>query len=642
MPPYAGFGAVLTLRQSALQGMIQVLYNAGKIQHAIQGSAAAVSLDLFLDVPRIQFLSNAPNSLFLNLRAWGPLTVKVANAPTETRKVILTIRERIPYRVSLQNKNLVFSLDAFESYMEGLTFEVYSGGPFSPQAQAVLDSDSTGFYLQLAISSLLAELQGDMLPSLNMDLFGPLISGTNTRATARSLQHCMAIGFDMEIDVNGGLITNGDPAQMVDTAGGLDAGCWLNPALLGPMITDARKMVEEEVKKEGATLDNLNVSLIEGSIHVEGKASKTGGSVTFSLDLVPRLVRPGKHVEWYDEEQHFSYTTPSRNELWFQTQNVHADVHKDWWVTLLEVFGGFLTFGIAALFVESFVNMIRNNIASGIESSGGRSVGNCVNDFTLPGVPGAKIRMAIGRFDCHADGIQFASSIQPQFASGARLCGPEYVPIEDVARASLKYEVTPPPNAVLDDPELKVRWTVRRVEGNRVLLQIDDSAASNSSVRLDVIRQELYNTSKFSVECRMYRALGAEITDFHNGRVSLRIYDRLDRSKPYVRWTHYVLEPVVRVEQDGSQTSLGYELQYRKSDIHRTAYPGRCLMASRYSAGMPFIGPKHKALVLGRLKPTGLTYMDDLPFPRADLMKHRHELCDYCFFGGPDKTRPIV
>ena len=37
-----------------------------------------------------------------------------------------------------------------------------------------------------------------------------------------------------------------------------------------------------------------------------------------------------------------------------------------------------------------------------------------------------------------------------------------------------------------------------------------------------------------------------------------------------------------------------------------------------------------------------LEYLDQLPFPIADLMARRAEVCDYCFFGGPTRTVPLI
>ena len=37
-----------------------------------------------------------------------------------------------------------------------------------------------------------------------------------------------------------------------------------------------------------------------------------------------------------------------------------------------------------------------------------------------------------------------------------------------------------------------------------------------------------------------------------------------------------------------------------------------------------------------------IEYLDDLPFPAEQLPQHRSEVCDYCFYGGPYKTDPLI
>jgi hypothetical protein len=37
-----------------------------------------------------------------------------------------------------------------------------------------------------------------------------------------------------------------------------------------------------------------------------------------------------------------------------------------------------------------------------------------------------------------------------------------------------------------------------------------------------------------------------------------------------------------------------------------------------------------------------LEYMDALPFPLEELVARRAAVCDYCFFGGPDKNSPTL
>ena len=136
-----------------------------------------------------------------------------------------------------------------------------------------------------------------------------------------------------------------------------------------------------------------------------GKASKTGGSVNFSVHAVPRLVRPGECFEW-DEEfgEHFEYCTPTREELSFDPQDVVVDIDRDWWVVLLEALGGVLTLGIGVMIAEAFVGMIRGNITSGIDQNTPRRAERN-QDFTIPGVSRPPMRLRIEEFECHAEGV---------------------------------------------------------------------------------------------------------------------------------------------------------------------------------------------------------------------------------------------
>jgi hypothetical protein len=141
--------------------------------------------------------------------------------------------------------------------------------------------------------------------------------------------------------------------------------------------------------------------------------------------------------------------------------------------------------------------------------------------------------------------------------------------------------------------------------------------------------------TRFGVEVRVYQQLGAQAIDLFNDRIFLDIVDRLDRTHPYARWTHEVYTPQVQLEADGSRTVLGGQIRVRVSNLHRTAIPGRCRMASSYSteplrgSGPGVTDPK-------------LEYLDALPFPRSELDARRAAVCDYCFYGGPTKTVALI
>jgi len=124
------------------------------------------------------------------------------------------------------------------------------------------------------------------------------------------------------------------------------------------------------------------------------------------------------------------------------------------------------------------------------------------------------------------------------------------------------------------------------------------------------------------VSARVYRPLGSVIEIFSASTV-FQVDDRLDRTHPFVQWTHVAITPDVIIE-NGVRRLTGTTSKHRISDIHRTDVPGRCRMAARFSA-------KAK-----------LEYLDALPFPRSELDARRAAVCDYCFYGGPGRSIPLI
>ncbi|HEY3272534.1 MAG TPA: hypothetical protein VGJ92_02155 [Methanocella sp.] len=646
MAPDAGFGIVLTLRQSMLQDMVKVFYDGGRLKHRwpLGDPSQILVADFFLDVPTIELSGASPDDLILSFQLRGPLIVNVPGGSLETSKVVIKVRERVPHDITLKyvrptatdraRSNLILGIKAGHAVNELLDMNIYGGGLFTLVAQQLIESLMP--YLIIAFLSEMA----DEMPSFDLVvLFGPAINQVNPRIRGKSLTGFLAVGFDVPID---GRWTEGDPGQMVDTTAGLDLGVWINPNALAVFFGGN----VGNIGNNGVNLEYLHIIPKEGHLAIDGKASATGGAATFSMSLCPRLVRPGATIPVYDDDDYnpSGYRmTPSRDELWFEIFNLQYDTDEDWWVSLLRGLSFALEIGIVNQIIEGYVDMIRLAISSYTgQQHAGFIVGERVQEITIAGIPEPTVRIKVDCFDCHEDGIQIATQIKPQFSSKSGwIRGPTSVPIEDLARASLNYAIEMPSTVAADDPDLMVRWTVRGKRSNKIFLNTDDIAANNLYIDLESIKPQIYFENGFTVECRVYLALGPDATDYFNGNLYVPIIDRLDRSHRFVRWNHYVLEPIVKVEESGSKTVLGYELQYRQSKIHRTDFPGRCLMVSRYSITKPFIDPSRNVIVSGTIRETELVYLDDLPFQVADLVKNRRAVCDYCFFGGPDKKLPI-
>ena len=54
-------------------------------------------------------------------------------------------------------------------------------------------------------------------------------------------------------------------------------------------------------------------------------------------------------------------------------------------------------------------------------------------------------------------------------------------------------------------------------------------------------------------------------------------------------------------------------------------------MVTRFSGKVNFWGGVNR-----------LEYLDALPFPLNELVPRRAAVCDYCFFGSPKRTTPLI
>jgi hypothetical protein len=620
----AGYAATLGIRQELLQFFVRVFYNAGRLPPSLVADVPTVSATLFLSLPEFTLRASNDDRVQIDLYAWGPLTITPPGGSPEFRRVKFRARVLVPLVVGVSGGGLTLGFAAALAEAQNVQFDPYAGGSFSPAAVTYILSDEFQSLITFGIRLKLGDLSS-LLPPLRLDFLGALASEASLVAESAILDGALAIGFDIDI---AGLRTQGDRSRLTDVTDGDDLGAWTNPRAIEVAFPDVRARVETDVAAQDATLDDFSMRVEEGWFHVAGRASATGGSVDFSLHAVPKLYRPGVH-SGYDEEygEHVDTSTPPRDELWFDPQDVDVDVDRDWWVIFLEIITG----GIAALVVESIVASMRNSVTLQIGEDGeGRT--DRYQAFTLPGVSRPSMRLSIQRFECHVEGVFMSLRIRGDFWSGGAT-GPARITAEESLTATLRYQALLPADALAEDPELRCRWTVRRSDTNEILLSRDRPARVNLELLLGIAQIPFLELEEITIEARVYRTLGAGSEELVNKLLTLRVEDYVDRHHPYVRWTHDLMLPVVRVEADGSHTIDGYSLATRHSAIHRTALPGRCRMLVHISGF--------------KLEPEGALaypydYLDTLPFPEAELIPRRAVVCDYCFFGGPDKTVPLI
>ncbi len=645
MPPHENFAAVLGLKQQTIQDMITILYHTGKFPNELIVNYNTLLLnfnaDFFADIPKLILSSTHSDSFIINFKAWGQLSIsypqrqpgKGSVTVAESREVKFDATLIIPHNIILDGTNLLIGFDFQNVVLDSFQFQVLSGGIFNSAIQSVLGSDLFHGLLEVILRTELSKFN-DSMPSIDISflemMLGDLLDdNVEVFIESKSVDNALLIGFNK---IEGGIVTIGDINQLSDFIGTQDifmisnAQVWI-PNMREQLLegTETTTGITEVVRNEGANLTRFSLSFRDGYLLVSGKAEKSPyGSVTFSFRVYPQLI----HLSQLAIQR-------GRDDFWFDIRNIEVDVEEAWWVTFLSIFLGALTFGMVSIIIHQFISMVRFNVAAAIRS---QSLGSSNRTFIFRlDEDAAEIRAYIEQFDFKEYGIALGLSFTPQFLNPRIICLTDnlfyrtynHFEIERLRNTSVRYKIQLPSNVHPLDPKLRVRWVVRNTDTN-VILNLQDDIAQNN---LELEIADFQNISNLRISCRVYRALGDEITDFYNDSILIHLCDRLDQSKPFVRWYHHAVVPKVIVEGDGSIAIRSYSIHYRKSKIHRTDFPLRCTMVHNFSLNVPRHFTPHEN------QPTKIVYLNSLPFKLEDIDNHRDILCDYCFYGGPDKNQ---
>lgn len=624
----AGFAASLALHERLFQLFLRSYYNANLATPKLVVSAAGVVSDIFLSLPEIRFRGAPTSGMHFELSGWGPFTMSLGGPPA-TRRVKLRVLVRAQAKGEATGGALKLSVDTAALEVLTLSIDPYTGGLFSPAEITHLQSPSFNTALIEALGRIFAQINL-LLPPFSLEFIGSLASDPTLLAKLAYGPEVLLVGLDVD---NEELSTHGDPGGLADETRGNDVGVWIGRRAVEPAFSDVRTSLEEQILEAGAELDTFRLVPDEGWLALSGRAAKSGARVVFSLKAVPRLIRPGYVVNWREElGENFSYVVPDREELWFETVDITVDIQRPWWAVLAELFVGVLTLGIGFFVIEGLVAMIRGNIVNQADNNEAAR-GQRNRSFTLIGVTRPVIQLRLEEFESHSRGVYSGVRIRAGYWWYAEIDGPPSLPADEALTSSVRYTLKLPPDVLEPDPELQVAWTVRRRDTNAVVLATVDRAQGNLSVTIDNSIVPFLEVGSIDIEVRLFRTLGAQADNLFSGSRVLRISDYVDRSHPFVRWSHQAVVPIVRVEPDGSHTIITQAAVGRNSAIHRTAIPGRCRMLRNYSLQrvLPKDGP-----------PFALEYLDALPFPMEEIVANRAVLCDYCFFGGPTKTDPLI
>jgi len=264
----------------------------------------------------------------------------------------------------------------------------------------------------------------------------------------------------------------------------------------------------------------------------------------------------------------------------------------------------------------------------------------------LPGLPGGSWGGTIHHIVVTPEGMDFSIN-----ASAALKYETPHIVMFDTFHAEYRHPILASvklsPQMEALSTNLSVVWEVRRLDDNVLLGTVNQSYKPNPflSVRSSgfggtkVVRgvvadpttngimiglrdPDLYFVEALKIKCTVTATLGNQVGDIWTDERTLLIDENLDRHHKFVQWGPK------QVFFNNPGTGGEWWTHNRSSRIHRTATGGRCRMMRQVASKTPRMRPK-------------LRYSDVLPFTWAHLFQNRHYLCEYCFFGGPDKTVPF-
>lgn len=408
----------------------------------------------------------------------------------------------------------------------------------------------------------------------------------------------------------------------------------------------AEKNDEEYHEPQIAKIDliDLNMTLANDHIFIEGEADYDGTNITFNLKM--RFIRTLV-------DGSTSFVNSHQDLCGIRPEIYDIEINTPWWITLIQVLVGALGIALApftfvmSAFFSLMIIVILGSIVSGFLGSAGNRMklsiakqlsGNRGRfNFILPGTEAPEFTLEPDDIVVSHNGIDTWFWILDKSSSGAKLKTDKYEnysswPVKDRSEIVVSAVI---PNGYYhpDDDAVRIRWRVYGDTTSNKILEKDVKIKKNrwvtqspKKIVIDHAKDELDSVEVFIVRCRIYRPWGVATQEIWKGELLIKIEDRLHRDKPFVRWERTVFFKNYSAKLNNpSRKGLGWTEERRKFAIHKTDPDERCLFADGYTK---------------KLNKDELIYLDELPFPESEIKHNMDQVCEYCFFGGPDKVNP--
>jgi hypothetical protein len=651
MSKHGGFAAAGQIRGPTLQQLLMILHRAGQLPRSVAGpqvlplnpggaGSSTLEFDWFVDVPAIELDPANGGRIRSNVRLAGPLTISALGVDSAERQVRLELVVDADVLGSIvkvpppdPSKQASFRVLATFSPVTVVSSKLtVTSGPPLPAVWTAFFAGPTfrlGLGLNLAkqLSAVPVGLPSEITPALEAIHIGDTATATVTTIVGLGF---VTFGIDV-VDPTAGIATAGNAADVVSFLSQSDLAAAVDPALTPALAKQMRTTTNDKI--DSADVTSLSLTFGNAVFTVSGHAEADAGSADFSFDGEPILGRPA-WVEVVDDE-YGQYSVPhdETDEIWVDITNMQLDSNLAWWAILSLVGGGALLSWAGpagpAMLVQLVNDVIRGIEAELVDQAESQTLLLRRTKSPLAGTQGPPVELTITSCQVFPDRMQSRALFTPDTDGPAYIQGPTSIDALQLGKWHVYTLVPTVFDYDLGDPELRVRWQVRRVDTNAIVKTVEHPPGDPKSQTLK-IRYASFGAgheamNDFMISARVYRSGGGSDFDYLNVSLPVAIKDRLDRSRPYARWTHQVITPDVVVLGNGQTKRVGWRHLTRHSRVHRTDVPGRCLFVGSYTYDLD--------------EPE---YLDALPFPIAELVAHRPEVCDYCFYGGPTKTEPLV
>lgn len=184
----------------------------------------------------------------------------------------------------------------------------------------------------------------------------------------------------------------------------------------------------------------------------------------------------------------------------------------------------------------------------------------------------------------------------------------------------------------LNRNNLMAVWEIRRTDSNAVVVTgvKPYNAPGGNGIDIPHHTKDLYYVTEFIIRCSLTMMVNNQAGEIWSDVTTIKIDDDIDRSFSFVEWGPG------EVHFNNGGTDNEWWTRISRSRIHRTAVVARC----KYLRVASHIRAEEAKNGLLRHHSPPFRYKQSLPFAWDDLNKHRKELCEYCFFGGPIRTDP--